>query len=261
MGKEDFYTAAEAMEKLDLPSASFHRRVAKGEIPKVTAPGDTFSMYPKRDIDALAAAVEKIYTPEKIDFSRSTPGDQVEELEIGVLCFGAQYITPLPQRIGFQQKNGNTFWSLKVNGKVAVYGSTFHFPPKFLDDILTGRRVESSITVKQVLQFPKGEPFDIYIDVLAADPRLELHTREYYSGIFVLRFANQILDLIANDHQIRTLYTVTASKRGDNIVNKLGFQIMKGKSEKAGRIAYRFDLDEPGLAKLAELAQKDRKVL
>lgn len=262
MGEEDFYTAKEAIEKLGLAPASFHRKVAAGQIPKVTARGRKQGAYPKRDIDALALAMDMVFTPsEKITFSRSSPGDQLEELEIGVLCFGSEYITPLPERIAFQQTSEFTFWSLKVNGRVAVYASMFHFPKAFLDDILTGRQIERAITTKQVLKFSRAEEFDVYVDVLASDPRLAEHRRKYYSGLFIAHFANKILDLLANGYKIRALYTVTASPDGDRIVRDVGFQLMEGKSQVKGRIAYQFPLDENGKARMAALASIVRGAL
>lgn len=263
MKKSDrFYSASQAMKKLEMTSASFFRRVAAGEIPYVTQVGSDQKLYPKRDIDAMALAREMVITgQERIEFSRSTPGDQLEELEIGVLCFGLEYITPLPERIAFQQASENTFWSLKVNGRVAVYGSMFRFPDSFLDDILTGRQIERAITTKHMLKFSRTEPFDIYIDVLASDPRLPAHLRRRYSGLFVAYFANKILDLLANGYKIRTLYTVTASPEGDRLVKKVGFQRMEGKSQVKGRIAYQFPLDEQGKARMAELASIVRGAL
>jgi hypothetical protein len=242
---------------LGLAKTEFHRKVNAGQIPKVTRPGSKHGVYPKRDIDALALAMNLIFEiQDKIVFSKSTPGDQVEEMDIGIRCFGSEYITPLPERINFQQKSEFTFWSLKVEGKVVGYVSTFRFPPSFLDDILTGKRIEREITTKEVLPFTRLEPFDVYIDVMAVDPRLSHHQRNLYAGIIVSRFANKILDLRDNGYLIQTLYTVTATPEGDNLVRKAGFQLIKGKSKAAGRIAYKFDLDIEGLEKLKVVSRR-----
>ncbi len=255
----DYYTAGEAMAKLGLSKTAFHRKVNARQIPKVVPPGGKQGMYPKRDIDALTLAMNMVFElQEKIVFSRSTPGDQVEEMDIGIRCFGSEFITPLPERIAFQQKSEFTFWSLKVEGRVVGYVSIFRFPPEFLDDILTGRHIERDITVKEVLPFTRLEPFDVYIDVMAIDPRLEHHLRHLYAGIIVSRFANKILDLRANGYLIDTLYTVTATPEGDNLVRKLGFHLMSGKSLASGRIAYMFKLDEKGIEHLKEISEMSR---
>src|SRR5450755_2743683 len=251
------YNASEAMRRLGLSKTEFHRKVNAGQIPKITKPGSKHGVYPKRDIDALALAMNLVFDiQEKIVFSKSTPGDQVEEMDIGIRCFGSEYITPLPERIAFQQKSEFTFWSLKVEGRVVGYISTFRFPPDFLDDILTGKRIEREITTKEVLPFTRLEPFDIYIDVMAVDPRLPHHLRNLYAGIMTSRFANKILDLRDNGYLIQTLYTVTATPEGDNIVRKAGFKLMEGKSKAPGRIAYKFSLDEEGIEHMKEITRR-----
>lgn len=260
MKREDYYTASEAMKLLGLTKTVFYQKVSAGHIPKVTQPGMKQSVYPKRDIDALVLAMNLAFeTPSKFTFSKSSPGDQLEEMQIGILCFGQEYITPLPERIGFQEKSEFTFWSLKADGRVVGYISIFRFPEQFLDDLLTGKRIEREITVREILKFTRGEPFNVYIDVMAVDPRLPVHQQKYYAGLITGYFANQILDLLANGYQIRTLYTVTATPAGDNLVREAGFQLMEGKSLAPGRVAYQFALDEQGIEKLKQHSRIVRK--
>jgi predicted DNA-binding transcriptional regulator AlpA len=258
MQKDQYYTAGEAQAKLGLSKAMFHRKVKEGQIPKFTPPGKTQSVYPKRDIDALALSMNLVFEGfEKIIFSRSTPGDQVEEMEIGIRCFGREFITPLAERIGFQQKSEFTFWSLKVAGQVVGYLSLFRFPPAFLDDLLTGRRIEREITLKEVVPFERLKPFNVYIDVMAMDPLLPLHLRHLYAGIMIARFADVLLNLRGNGYLIETIYTVTASVEGDQLVRKLGFGLMEGKSIAPGRTAYAYMVDEEGMNRLRELSRRD----
>lgn len=252
---EQYYTASEAQAKLGLSKAMFHRKVNQGFIPKITPPGKKQSLYPKRDIDALARAMNMIFEHhDRIVFSKSTPADQEEEMLIGVRCFGQEFITSLPERIAFQQKSECTFWSLKVDGRVVGYVSMFRFPPTFLDDLLTGRKIEREITVKEVLSFTRLEPFDIYIDVMAVDPTLSPHLRHLYAGIIVTRLADILLDLKANGYFIGTVYTVSATKEGDTLVRKAGFHRMTDKSIAPGRIAYEFSLNEEGIQRLQVLS-------
>ncbi len=255
--ERDYYTASEAMKRLGLARTTFHQYVNDGLIPKVIRPGAKRGIYLKRDIDALALTMNlALRMREKIVFSRSTPGDQVEERDVGIRCFGSEFITPLAERIEFQHKNEYTFWSLKVEGHVVGYVSLFRFPPQFLDDILTGRHIERDITVNEVLPFTRLQPFNVYIDVMAVDPQLPHHLRHLYGGIIVARLSDVLLDLRANGYLIETLYTVTATQEGDNLVKKLGFHLMDGKSLAPGRVAYEFRLDEEGLTHLRSFSRR-----
>jgi hypothetical protein len=68
------------MAKLGLSKAIFHRKVNQRLIPKVTPSGKKQSVYPKRDIDALARAMNLVFEQhDRIIFSKSTPADQEEE--------------------------------------------------------------------------------------------------------------------------------------------------------------------------------------
>ena len=254
-----YYKARKAQEVLGMSRSAFFRQTAEPWFPKRTLPGMKQAVYPKRDIDALALAMSMTaeqYSLSKIVFSKSSPGDQVEEVEIGKHCFGSEFITPLPERIAFQQKSEYTFWSLKVHGKVVGYISLFHFLPEFLDDLLTGRRIEREITVKEVLPIIPGTPLHLYIDVMAMDPYLSAEMRALYAGVMITQFADVILDLLDNGYQIEKIYTVTAKQEGDRLVRHLGFQKMEGKSLAQGRVAYSYTLDEKGIHRLHELSRR-----
>lgn len=236
----------------------FFRKVNQGLIPKVVLPGMKQGVYPKRDIDALAISMDLALNQlDKIVFSRSTPADQLEEMNIGVRCFGRDFITPLPERISFQQKSDFTFHSLKVDGRVVGYISMFRLPDSLLEGLLTGRSIERSITVKDVLPFARLEPFSIYIDVAAVDPVLSAHLRHFYAGVMTSRFIEFLLDLLANGYQITHAYTVTTTADGGNIVQKLGFHQMEGKSIAPGRTAYEFVLDQENVRRLEALSRRE----
>lgn len=268
MSEEEYYTASEAIARLGMARATFFREVDAGNIPKYTPPGHRRGIYQKSFIDALASARQMIaehmrYTGvPHFEFSKSTPAQQKEEMDIGIAAFGEEFITPLDQRMSFQLKSPYTFWSLKVfdpalgRYRVVAYLSTFRFPEPFLDSILEGTNIERDITLDQVLRFEKHTPFDVYIDVLATSPDLPDEVRHWYGYVIVRRFANELLNLLSNGFEIRTMYTITTSPEGDRLVKGLGFQHMIGKSKAKGRIAYKYDLDEAGIEQLQKLSSR-----
>lgn len=256
---DKYYTASQAQARLGLSKAMFFRKVHQGFIPKVVPPGMKQGFYPRRDIDALALSMNAVFEQyNKVVFSRSSPADQLEEMNIGIRCFGRDFITPLTERIAFQQKSEFTFHSLKVDEKVVGYISTFRFPDAFLDDLLSGRRIEREITVNEVLPFVRLEPFSVYIDVIATDPDYPGRLRSFYAGIMVLRFIDLIFNLLANGYRITHIYTVTATVEGDNLVRKLGFREMEGKSIAPGRVAYEYALDAAGLESFRKFSRLRR---
>src|SRR6185312_6668130 len=246
-----YYTASEAQVILGLSKAMFFRKVQEGFIPKVVLPGMKQGVYPKRDIDAIAKSMDMLFEPYgKIAFSKSSPADQLEEMNIGIRCFGSDFITPLRERIAFQQKSDFTFHSLKVDGHVVGYISMFRFSENFLDDLLTGRKIEVDITANDMEPFVRLEHFSVYIDVIAVDPSLPAHMQRLYAGLLISRAIDLLANLIANGYQITRIYTVTSTKEGDNLVKKLGFRLMERKSIVPGRTAYQYVLDEKGIQHL-----------
>jgi hypothetical protein len=254
-----YYTASEAQAKLGLTKAKFHKMVRQGLIPKVVLPGMKQGVYPRRDINALFLSMSSDMN--EFVFSRSSPADQLEEMKIGIKCFGRSFVPSLAERISFQQKSEFTLHSLKVHGRIVGYISMFHFSQTFLDNLLTGLLIEREITLKEVLPFVRLEPFGVYIDVIAVDPDLPAHLRRLYAGIMIFRFIDLLANLLANNYQITHLYTLTLTKDGERLVGKLGFQPMEGKSLVHSHIAYDYLLDQEGLQHLYTLQNAFRKRL
>src|SRR5260370_16842533 len=99
---------------------------------KVTRPGAKRGVYPKRDIDALALTMNlALRMREKTVFSRSTPGDQVEEMDIGIRCFVNEFIAPLAKRIEFHRQTDLPSCLLNIDGMVVRHSSLFPFLPTF----------------------------------------------------------------------------------------------------------------------------------
>jgi hypothetical protein len=245
---QEYYAAGEAQTRLGLSKAMFHKKVRQGLIPKTILPGMKQGVYAKRDIEALAMSMSLAFEPsERVVFSHSTPADQVEEHNIGIRCFGRDFSTPLSERIAFQQKSEFSFHSLKVDGQVVGYVSLFRLPDSVLDDLLTGKRIEREITAKEILPFKRLEPFSVYIDVIAVDPKLSRHLRHLYGGIMILRFVDVLLRLLAKDYQINRVYAVVTTRESEKLVRKLGFQRMEGKSLVSRRIPYEYPLDTQAL--------------
>lgn len=255
MKEEEVYTASEAISKLGLSRAMFHRKVKQGLIPKLVRPGMTHGVYRKRDIDALALSMETAFDQHnKFVFSKSTPADQREEMEIAGKYFGRDSVIPLADRIAIQQKNEFTYYSLKVDDHVVGYTSMHRLPPKLLDDILTGKAAIEELKAKDVLPFERATPFDILHSIIAVDPSLPSHLRHFYAGVLIRHRADMLLRLLTTNYMIKNIYAVTATKDGDRLVQRLGFQRIEGKSLVKGRTAYQYPINEETIARLEEVS-------
>lgn len=251
-----YYTAGEAQKKLGLTKARFHKMVRQGLIPRVVLPGMKHAVYPRRDIDALSLSIT--LPQEGVIFSSSTIADLVEELRIGTKCFGQSFLISLSDMIAFQRKSEFSFHSLKRHGSVVGYVSMFHLTEAFLDDLLTGRQTLRKVTLKDILPFERLQPFDVYINTVVVDPDLSAHLQHLYTGIIIIHFIDLLAKLQTNDYQIHRLYTAAVTKDYERLVQKLGFQLLEGKSLVPNRAIYEYLLDTEGTKNLQRLEQQYR---
>src|SRR5436305_5687044 len=87
-----YYTAEEAMKKLDLPRSTFHYLVRKGEIRKIVLPLRKQAVYSKQEIDQIAEEKAKMLTqleiiPARIAFVVPNRADLEQLIEIEKACY------------------------------------------------------------------------------------------------------------------------------------------------------------------------------
>ncbi|GER91660.1 hypothetical protein KDW_58220 [Dictyobacter vulcani] len=167
-------------------------------------------------------------------------------MEIGIRCFGDTYITPLAERLRFQEKNKYTFHCLKVDQQVVGYFSLFRFTPDLQDRLLCGTSIERDIRPEDVLPFSQHEPFDIYVDVIVVDPALPLHLRNLYAGLLIMYYTELILQLADDGYAIERIYAVTTTPEGANLTRRLGMQPMEQKSQLPERLAWACNFKQEG---------------
>jgi hypothetical protein len=255
---EQYYTASEAQQKLGFSKAVFFRKVKQGIIRKIVLPGMKQGVYPRRDIDALTLSMQTVFEQfQNISFGPSTIADQMEEIELGIRAFGRDFITPLPERIAFQQKSEFTFHSLKAHGHVVGYFSIFHLPPLFLEQLLVGTKIERDITLNEVVPFTRLKSFSIYIDVLVVDSLLPQHQQSLYAGLLISHMLHLFVFLRKNGYLIEKVYTITTSKETDALTKRVGFCRLSHKSLSPGRVAWELTLNEASISQLPTLWKGD----
>lgn len=252
-----YYTAREAQHKLGLSKAKFHRWVRQGLIPRVVLPGMKQGTYPKRDVDALALSLHEHI--QIFDFSPSSPADLAAQIKIAQKCFGYGFTFPLAQSIAFQQKCKFAYYSLKVRGEVVGYIALFPLPERLLENLLTGYTLKQEITVADILTFERLEPMQIYLDDIAVDPDLPAHIRHLYAGLLLYYSIDMIFLLYTQNYQITDFYALAYTPEGEELLKKLNFQIMPGKSLIANRPAYIYHCDTQTVEILQALRTRFRR--
>src|SRR5260370_7253408 len=95
-----YYTAEEAMRKLNKPRSTFFKEVETGLIPFELEPGrQRGRRYPKQAIDILAGRQQtrqKQKGPSHLIFSPSSPPAILAEIQIGILLYRHDTIVSYP---------------------------------------------------------------------------------------------------------------------------------------------------------------------
>src|SRR4051812_43001366 len=120
---KSYYTAEEAMRKLDLPRSTFHYLVRQGQIPKITLPLRKQAVYPKQEIDKIAEEkahmlAELETTPKRFSFVVPNRKDLDQLIEIEQACYDEQTIIPpdmILKRLTYSPENIHVLKDTKTN--------------------------------------------------------------------------------------------------------------------------------------------------
>ena len=141
----EYYTAEEAMQKLNKPRSTFFREVENGFIPYELDEGrQRGRRYPKPAIDVLARRIPKMRAKEKgpthLIFSPSSIADSWAEVQIGTELYGEDDIVPFETLLEWRDVNDEIYMSLKDHNQVVGYASLMPIeesapPPRIKPDI------------------------------------------------------------------------------------------------------------------------------
>ncbi|MBA2391180.1 MAG: helix-turn-helix domain-containing protein [Ktedonobacteraceae bacterium] len=176
-----FYTAKEAQERLGMNNNHFHYLVRKGTVKGVVLPGRKHSVYPRSDIDKLAAALVSLieqYDKDVSVFQVATQEDMQEEFQMDVSLFGKKTAT-LEQRIERLEHNPESDYVLKNEGEIVGHISFFPLSQEDMKLFLDGKIADPELPSK-VLPFVSGEDLDILILVMGVKPGFPPDVASHY---------------------------------------------------------------------------------
>ncbi len=228
---KSYYTAEEAMKKLDLPKSTFHYLVRKGEINKIVLPLRKQAVYSRQEIDSLAREKEQMLadmnsTPERFTFVVPNHNDLLQLLELEKACFHEETIIPastIEQRLHFNPENIHVLKDTKAN---QVVGSITMSPIKqeILEKLINLEIDETQVKVDEYLPFIQNEPLDCYVVSIIAKPCIG---EEYYASRLLLATVNYLIELLDKGVYIRRLYTVATTEAGEQLAKSLHFTSLK----------------------------------
>lgn len=263
---ESFYSASEAIEKLNLPRSTFYYLVQRGEIPKVIMPLRKQAVYPKDEIDRLVTARSRSLG---LSIPRSNSKDLVityrsskDELEQLVELAKSQYSCDngvWTGALAVEQESvcgaiNNTAYKADNDIAVQFFSTRTVIACKRVSNgIILGGIALSPLklsTLQQLLRFERDEsevarerghelevqrptldaPIDVFVWDMVARPGL---SSSYIGGLLLragLRYAESLLE---HGVAIGTLSTIATTDAGDQLAQRLGFEQLPRPESKA----------------------------
>jgi len=229
---DKYYKAGEAIKKLGIPRSSFFVLVNTGKIPKVNLPLRKQALYPKEEIDKIAAEQAKFLqeleqSPERLKFMLPRREDLEQLVDIDRLVFhGETLILPDEQQRRFAY-NPEAMHVLKDTKTDTVLGGITMSPLKqeVLEKLMRLEIDETQVKPEDYLPFTTGKLIDNYVIGIIARPGVG---EKYYAGKLIYAARDYLLELLEHGVIIRRIYTVASTKDGERTVKNLDFTRLPG---------------------------------
>ena len=260
-----YYTANEAMKKLELPNSTFHYLVRKGDIPKLVLPLRKQAVYPKQEIDAIVDRKKQMLadietSPGRLAFSIPTREEIEELIEMEHSCYHEETLIPIEavlERLKYNPENIHILKDTKTN---EVLGSITMsvLNDDTLKNLIDLEIDETQIKLEDYKPYTQGQSQDCYVVSIIAKPAIE---EKYYASRLLTAIADYMISLLEQGITFRRIYTVATTQKGEELAKKLGFTLIKkGTNQHEDfRHSYVLNLEEPSRSKLVKKYIQGRK--
>jgi predicted DNA-binding transcriptional regulator AlpA len=230
---KNFYTAAEAVRKLNIPRSTFYHLIKIGEIPEgVNIPLRKQSLYRKEDIDKLveerAKYLEEVQKePERLRFVLPKREDLVQLVDIDKLVFHEETLILPEEQMKRFKYNPEAVHVLKDSKNQRVEGGVTLSPIKHsvLEKLIHLEIDETEIKPEDYQPYTTEHPQDCYVVGIIARPGL---TEKYYASRLLSSTLNYLIELLERGVIIRRIYTVATTEDGERLAQELGCTRLPG---------------------------------
>jgi len=222
----DYYTAEEAMTKLNKPRSTFFKEVETGLIPfELEAGRQRGRRYPKQAIDILAqrqhTPLRKDGEPTHLIFTPSTPADLWAEVQIGRDLYGEDDIVPYETLLEWRDSNDEIFMVLKDRGQVVGYSSLIPIEESILKRLIQDKLRERDIPARAIKEWTDAY-LSVYLATLTVKPSGK-PTKDRERGRFLIKETLKWALSLNRQFDIKNWYGIGATKQGQRIFEAVGF--------------------------------------
>jgi hypothetical protein len=237
-----FYSAKEAAEHLNMPIASFYRRVREGKIQKEVPPGATEGFYEKKVIDKLAqerALFTLLHSIEPITFRRAESEEDIRGIvDLCIAIYGQGGTPSYDARYEIWQKNPEVYYIVKQEGIVVGYISLIWFDDVALNVLMgptsrqaqassAGTGVYSTTGPEHVLPFIPGQPIESLFISLGVRPGFTNTEQRDYAFKLMRGTQDTLVNFAQRGMEVHKLYATSERGEGIRLARKLGMKEIK----------------------------------
>ena len=224
--KNEYYTAQEAIERLNKARSTFFKEVDEGLIPFELAEGrHRGRLYPKEAIDTIAertSARKKNKDLPPLIFSPSSPADTWSEVQIGIEIYGDDDIVPYKRLLEWRDINDAMQMSMKEKGQVVGYSSLMPIDEKIMQPLIHDEIRESDIPLEAIKQWTEHN-VTVYISSVTVRPSKD-KSLDRERGRFLIRETIRWALKVNQQYDIKNWYGIGATPEGQHLFEALGFQ-------------------------------------
>jgi hypothetical protein len=221
---EGYYTAKEAIKRLNMPATTFHHYVRMGKIKKKVPYGHKEGFYEKAYIDKMAQAAQLYaieYAEDPATFSVATPEDVPGIYEVLVSLWGTLNATTNETRLSWYQVNPEMDYVVKQEGIVVGFVSLKPLTHDAIERYMAGEIQPKDLRPSDILPFTPGIPLECEVGTAV---RAGVYEPKKY-GMRLLAGAIETFKSFARRGIIiKRLYTQSSTPDGIRLCHGLGFE-------------------------------------
>ncbi|HEU5379301.1 MAG TPA: hypothetical protein VFV38_28095 [Ktedonobacteraceae bacterium] len=244
---KNFYTSTEAQKRLGMDKNQFNYLVRKGTINGVVLPGHKRSVYPKTEVDNLAAALQvtiEQYERDESIFQVATLDDMAEEYALDASLYGKKTAT-IAERTIRLRKNPESDYVLKSEGEIVGHISFFPVNQTTMQEFVNGELADADMPAR-ILPFTPGQPLEVLMLVMSVKPGFPPSIAKHFGQRLVMGTLRVFRDLGSRGVEINGIHATSRTVTGINICRKFGMQEEPVPNEK-GRFHFWINPQDPGI--------------
>lgn len=218
------YTAKEAIQRLNMPQATFHHYVKTGKIKKVLPPGRSEGYYEKSYIDNMAEANELFilqYATDPTTFSLASSTDIEGIYQVMVSFWGSLYVPTIETRKSWYQVNSEIDYVVKKNGIVIGYITLLPLKPETVKLLMNGDIGTKEIRPTDILPFTPDIPLECWVGI-AVKPGV--YMPEKYATRLLAGIRRVMTELMQKGIIFKRLWAKSETPDGIRLCKDLGFE-------------------------------------